>query len=99
MCGLGNAVLLEGAVDGVAGEEGVGAERLIGLLAEGAGKAGTVDPLSPSDVSNRKAAGAKGCRFYLYTGVVADLDVLDEVTLGDDDTGTLMATDERELGG
>lgn len=36
---FGNAVLLEGAIDSVAGEEGLGAEGLIGLLAEVAGQA------------------------------------------------------------
>jgi hypothetical protein len=29
MCGLGNAVLLEGAVDSIAGKEGLSAERFI----------------------------------------------------------------------
>jgi len=43
--GLCDAVLLEGAVDGVAGEEGLGAEGLVGGLAEVAGEAGAVDPL------------------------------------------------------
>lgn len=43
--GFGDAVLLERAVDCVAGKESLGAQRLVGLLAEVAGKAGTVDPL------------------------------------------------------
>lgn len=43
--GLGDAVFLEGTVDGVSGEEGVGAEGLVGGLAEVASKAGSVDPL------------------------------------------------------
>ena len=43
--GLGDGVLLEGAVDSVAGEEGLGAEGLIGGLAEVAREAGAVDPL------------------------------------------------------
>ena len=42
---FGDAVLLEGAVDRVAGQQGVWAEGLVGLLAEVAGEAGTVDPL------------------------------------------------------
>lgn len=45
MGALDDAVLLEGAVDGVAGEEGAGAEGLVGGLAEVAGEAGAVDPL------------------------------------------------------
>jgi len=43
--GLGDGVLLEGAVDGVAGEDSLGAEGLVGGLAEGAGEAGAVEPL------------------------------------------------------
>jgi len=70
--------LLEGAIDGVTGEESVGAEGFIRLLAEVAGKAGTIDPLD--------------------TSIVTDLNVLHEVTLGNNDAGTLVATDERKLG-
>lgn len=43
--GLGDAVLLKGAVDGVAGQEGLGAEGLVGGLAEVTCEAGAVDPL------------------------------------------------------
>lgn len=43
--GLSDGVLLEGTVDRVAREEGVGAERLVSLLAEVAGKARAVQPL------------------------------------------------------
>lgn len=42
---FGDAVLLESAVDGVAGQEGFCAERLVGSLAEVARQARTVDPL------------------------------------------------------
>ena len=42
---LSDTVLLEGAIDGVAGEEGLGAEGLVGALAEVTSKAGAVDPL------------------------------------------------------
>jgi len=77
--GLGDAVLLEGPVDGVAGEQGVGAQRLVRLLAELAGQARAVEPLD--------------------AGVVADLDVLDELALGDDDARALVAADKRHLGG
>lgn len=43
--GFGDAVFLEGAVDCVAGQEGLGAEWLVGALAEVTGEAGAVDPL------------------------------------------------------
>jgi len=43
--GLGNAVLLEGAVNGITGKEGFGTKRFVGSLAEVTGEAGTVDPL------------------------------------------------------
>lgn len=52
--GLGNAVLLEGAVDGVAGEEGLGAEGLVGLLAEVAGETRAVDPLLELSVTGEQ---------------------------------------------
>lgn len=45
MGGFADGVLLEGAVDGVAGQEGFGAEGLVGLLAEVALEAGAVEPL------------------------------------------------------
>lgn len=43
--GFAEGVLLESAVDGVAGEEGLGAEGFVAGLAEGAGEAGSVEPL------------------------------------------------------
>lgn len=43
--GFADGVLLKGAVDGVAGEEGFGAEGFIAGLAEGAGETGSVEPL------------------------------------------------------
>jgi hypothetical protein len=49
---FGNAVLLERAVDGVAREQRLGAERLVGLLAEAAGKAGPVEPLDTRVVAD-----------------------------------------------
>jgi len=45
VCGLGNAVLLKGTVNCIAGKQGLGAEWLISLLAERALEARTVDPL------------------------------------------------------
>jgi hypothetical protein len=45
-----------------------------------------------------EVAGQAAAIDPLHTGVVANLDVLDKVALGNDDTGTLVATDERELG-
>jgi len=45
MRGFGNAILLERPVDGVPGQQRFGAQRLVGLLAEAAGEAATVDPL------------------------------------------------------
>jgi hypothetical protein len=47
--------LLEAAVDGVAGEEGVRAQRLVGLLAEVAGEAGAVEPLDTGVVANLRS--------------------------------------------
>lgn len=60
--GLGDAVLLEAAVDGVARQRGVAAERLVGGLAVGAGEAGPVEPLDADvvaelDVLDELAAG------------------------------------------
>lgn len=48
---LGNGILLEGTVDGVTGQESVGAEGLIGALAVGAGQARAVDPLDTDVVA------------------------------------------------
>lgn len=76
----GDAVLLEGAVDGVAGELGGEAEGLVGLLAEGARQARVVEPLDADGLAD-----------------LADV-VGDELTPGHDDTGTLVAADERQLG-
>lgn len=45
MGGFSDGVLLESTVDRVAREEGFGAEGLVALLAETAGKAGAVEPL------------------------------------------------------
>lgn len=42
---FGNAVLLEGSIDSVAGEEGLFTKRLVGLLAEAASQARPIDPL------------------------------------------------------
>jgi hypothetical protein len=75
VCSFGNAVLLESAVDSVTRKEGLGAQWLVGRLAELAGQAGSVEPLD--------------------TGVVANLDVVDELALGDYDTCTLVASDKR----
>lgn len=77
--GLGNGVLLEGAVDGVTGERGLSAEGLIGSHAVGAGQAGAVEPLDAD--------------------LVTLLEVLDELAAGDDNTSTLVATDEGHLDG
>ena len=52
MRGFGDAVLLESAVDGVAGELRLGAQRLIGLLAEVAGEAGPVEPFDAGVVAD-----------------------------------------------
>ena len=45
MCGFGDAVLLEGPVDGITGQKGLSTEWLVGLLAEIAVEAGAIDPL------------------------------------------------------
>lgn len=45
MNSLGNGVLLERAVDCVAGEKSLGAERLVGVLAVRAAQARSVEPL------------------------------------------------------
>jgi hypothetical protein len=66
---------LESAVDSVTRKKGLGAQWLVGRLAELAGQAGSVEPLD--------------------TGVVANLDVVDELALGDYDTCTLVASDKR----
>jgi len=48
----GNAVLLEGSIDGITGELGGKAERLVCLLAECAGKAGVIQPLHTDSLAN-----------------------------------------------
>lgn len=76
--GLCDGVLLESSVDGVAGEQGLVAERLVAVLAVGAAQARAVEPLD--------------------AGVVANLNVLDELAAGNDDTSTFVAADEGQLG-
>jgi len=49
---FGDAVLLERAVDGVAREKGLGAQRLVGRLAEVAGEARAVEPFYPRVVAD-----------------------------------------------
>jgi hypothetical protein len=44
--------LLEGTIDKVTGEFGAEAEGLIGLLAEGAGQAGVIQPLDTDGLAN-----------------------------------------------
>lgn len=73
--GLGNGILLEGAIDGVAGQLGVGAQGLVGCHAVGTRQTGAVEPLDAD--------------------MVANVDVLDELAAGDDDTCALVAADER----
>lgn len=51
MGGFADGVLLECAVDGVAGQESFGAKGFIGLLAEVAGEAGAVEPLEEREGS------------------------------------------------
>jgi hypothetical protein len=77
--GLGDGVLLEGTVDGVARELGLGAEGLVGGHTEGARQAGAVEPLDAD--------------------LVALVDVLDELTPGDDNACALVATDQGHLDG
>lgn len=49
--GLGNGVLLERAVDGVARQQGLFAERLVAVLAVGAAEARAVEPLDAGEVA------------------------------------------------
>lgn len=77
--GIGDAVLLEGAVDGIARKSGLFAKWLIHLTTEGAVEARAVDPLDAD--------------------VVADGNIFDEVTAGDDNTGAFVATDQGHLSG
>ena len=79
MGSLGDSVLLEGAIDSVTAHGGLAAEGLIGALAVGALKAGTVDPLDAD--------------------LLANLDILNELTAGDDDACALVAADKGHLGG
>lgn len=94
---LGDGVLLEGTVDRVAGEEGLRAEGLVGLLAEVAGKAGAVQPLRQLLEKNWRVK--EGSRADLDADLVANLDVLDERTGLDNGTSTLVATDKGNLDG
>ena len=77
--GLGHGVLLEGAINGVTGELGLGAEGLIGSHAVRARQAGTVEPLDAD--------------------VVANLNVVDQLATGDDNTSAFVTTDEGHLDG
>lgn len=52
MFGAGNAVLLEGSIDCVAGQLWGQAQWLIGLHAEGAGQAGVVEPLDTDGLAH-----------------------------------------------
>jgi hypothetical protein len=90
---------LEGAVDGVAGEERFAAQGFVGLLAEVAGEAGAVDPLHAGVVAagDESQFGSSECR--ARRGLFLHLDILDQVTLGDNDTSTLVSADEWKLGG
>jgi hypothetical protein len=69
---FGNAVLLEGAVDRVPGEQGLCAERLIRCLAEATSKTGSVDPLDTGvfanfDIINQIAAGDNDTSAFVTT--------------------------------
>lgn len=77
--GLGDSVLLEGTVDGVARKLGLGAEGLVSSHAVGAGQAGAVEPLDAD--------------------VIALLEIVDEFAAGDNNTSTLVATDQGHLDG
>lgn len=76
MSGRGNGILLEGSINGVAGEFGGQAEGFVGLLTEGAAQARVVQPLDANGLAN-----------------LADL-IGDELSSCDDNTSTLMATDQ-----
>jgi hypothetical protein len=52
VCGFGDAVLLEGAVDGVTGELGLRAKGFVGLLAEVTGETGSVEPFDARVVAD-----------------------------------------------
>lgn len=97
--GFADGVLLEGAVDGVAGEEGFGAERFVGLLAEVAGEAGAVEPLGGGRSASAGVVRGGFMDRYLDTGVVSDLNVLDQFPACYDDAGTFVAADKGKLGG
>lgn len=70
---LCNGVLLEGTVDGVSGEKRLGAQRLVGCLAEVAGQAGTVQPFDTSMVTNLDI-GDEVTNSYNYTGTFVATD-------------------------
>lgn len=109
MGGARDAVLLESAVDGVAGELSFGAKGLIGLLAEAAGKAGAVDPLGVVLVLGSGRLGSSvriGTKLemrerrnaYFHARVVTDLDILNELASCYDNSGTFVAANEGDFG-
>ena len=97
MCCLGNAVLLEGTVDGVAGEESLRAEWFIGCLAEVALQARAIDPLDTGVVSAMDCVSF--CSTRSACTMLLQLPVLDETAHSNDNTSTLVSTDEWKFGG
>lgn len=97
MGSLGNTVLLESAIDGIAGQSRLGAKWFVHLLAEVTGQARTVEPLSASG-SQLSPLRRSRQTANLDASVVSDLDVFHKLTTGDDDTGSLMASYQGKLG-
>jgi hypothetical protein len=103
VCCLGDTVLLEGAVNCVAGEEGLSTEGFVGLLAERALQAGAVDPLFQQYVSlvgflKDLCSTEWGDNFHLNTSIVTDLNILNERSECNNDTRTFVPADKWQLG-
>lgn len=96
--GFSDGVLLECTVNGVAGEEGFGAERFVALHAEAAGEAGTVEPLHKDMMSETGASRMEMGMNYLDSGMVPNLNVSDQISSCNNHTGTLMTTDQGQFG-
>lgn len=75
MSSFGDGILLEGAVNGVSRQLGLGAQRLVGGLAVFTSEAGAIQPFD--------------------AGVVANLDAVGELAFRNDDSGSLVAADQR----
>ena len=95
---LGDAILLEGAVDSVAREQGLRAQWLVGLLAEVTLQARSVDPLHTGVVATESVSARCDISDAQVTADDLHLDVMDQITLGYNNTSSLVASHKGKFG-